>query len=284
MSQDAPVLIDFPVDRIGRITLNRPNTRNAQDTALLYALNDAFDKLASDETVRVIILAAAGPHFSSGHDLYEAAPQPNTLAKATKGYRQVGTWSGYERPAAEGYLHREMEIYVGFCERWRSIPKPTIAQVQGKAIAGALMLIWPCDLIVASDDALFRDNTVDMNLNGVEYFGHVAAFGPRKAKEMLFTGDFVTAQDAFRLGMVNYVVPRAALEAKTLDLASRIAQKPSLALSLIKESVNNVEDSAGRLTNQRLHFANHHFLHSDNTTRYGTLADPGFYKKPPSSR
>jgi enoyl-CoA hydratase len=174
-----------------------------------------------------------------------------------------------------------MEIYTGFCERWRNLPKPTIAQVHGKAIAGGLMLIWPCDLIVAADDALFCDNTVNMNMNGVEWFGHVAAFGPRKAKEMLFTGEFVTAAEAHRLGMVNHVVPRAELEARTLELASRIASKPSFALSLIKESVNGVEDAAGRLSAQRAHFANHHLLHWHNFTRTGSILDPAFFATAP---
>ena len=281
MTSDPPVLIDHPAERVGRITLNRPKTRNAQDTTLLYALNDAFDALASDESVGVIILAANGPHFSSGHDIYELGPDPQKVAAATKGYRQIGTWSGYERPGAEGYLARELEIYTGFCERWRSIPKPTIAQVHGKAISGGLMIIWPCDLIVAADDAQFCDNTVDMNMNGVEWFGHVAAFGPRKAKEMLFTGAYVTAQEAYRLGMVNYVVPRAELESKTLELASRIACKPTFALSLIKESVNNVEDAAGRLAQQRAHMANHQLLHWHNFARHGILLDPAFYKTAP---
>jgi enoyl-CoA hydratase len=277
MNDEAMVLIDRPIERVGRITLNRPSTRNAQNTALLYALNEAFDELAAAEDVRVILLAASGPHFSSGHDIYEADPFVQ-VAAATEGYRQVGTWSGYGRPGAEGYLHREMEIYAGFCERWRGIPKPTIAQVHGKVIAGGLMLVWPCDLIVASDDALFCDNTVNMNMNGVEWFGHVSAFGVRKAKEMLFTGEFVTAQEAHRLGMVNHVVPRSELEATTLDLARRIAAKPTFALSLIKESVNNVEDTAGRLACQRMHLANHHLLHWHNHARTGSILDPAFFE------
>jgi enoyl-CoA hydratase len=280
MTVEPLVLVDRPAERVGRITLNRPESRNAQSTGLLYALNDAFDELAAAEDVGVIVLAAAGPHFSSGHDIYEAEPFLR-VAAATKGHRQVSTWSGYERPAAEGYLHRELEIYVGFCERWRSIPKPTIAQVHGKVIAGGLMLIWPCDLIVASEDALFCDPTVDMNMNGVEWFGHVSAFGVRKAKEMLFTGEFVTAQEAYRLGMLNRVVPCAELEAATLDLARRIAFKPTFALSMIKESVNHVEDAAGRLSTQRAHFANHHLLHWHNFARTGSILDPTYFHKAP---
>jgi len=87
MNNEAPVLIDYPIAHVGRITLNRAKTRNAQNTQLLYALNDAFDTLAAKDDVRVIVLAALGPHFSAGHDLYEAAPDAEELAAITKGYR-----------------------------------------------------------------------------------------------------------------------------------------------------------------------------------------------------
>jgi len=95
---------------------------------------------------------------------------------------------------------------------------------------------------------------------------------------MLFTGDFVTAQDAFRLGMINHIVRREELEAKTPEIAAKIAGKPSFGLSLIKELVNNVEDTAGRLTNQRAHFAAHHLLHWHNVARHRVITDPIFYK------
>jgi enoyl-CoA hydratase/carnithine racemase len=277
MTSNSEILIDYPGENIGRITLNRPDTRNAQSTSFLYALNGAFDALAADDNVKVIVLAASGPHFSSGHDVFEG-DSLEACAATTGKYDQVGTWGGYERPGAEGYLAREMEIYIGFCERWRSIPKPVIAQVHGKAIAGALMLIWPCDLIVASEDAQFCDPTVNMNMNGVEWFGHVAAFGVRKAKEMLFTAEFVSAQEAHRLGMVNYVVARDELEGATLQLAEKIAIKPTFALSMIKESVNNAEDAAGRLEAQRTHFANHHVLHWHNHARFGSILDPSYFE------
>src|SRR3546814_12957642 len=122
-------------------------------------------------------------------------------------------------------------------ERWRNISKPTIAEVQGKCIAGGLMLIWPCDLIIAGEDALFSDNTVSMGMTGVEYFGHPWELGPRKAKEMLYTSDFLSAHDAHRLGMVNHVVPNADLASFTPDLATRIAQKPQIGRAPGKERV-----------------------------------------------
>jgi len=100
----------------------------------------------------------------------------------------------------------EEEIYLGLCWRWRNFPKPTIASVQGKAIAGALMLIWVCDLVVAADDAQFSD-PVSRSGWGASSSSPTLGAGPRKAKEMLFTGAAVTAAEAHRLGMVNHVVP-----------------------------------------------------------------------------
>ena len=223
------ILLDRPAPHVLRITLNRPDTRNAQDTHLLYELNEAFDIAARDDDTKVIILAANGPHFSSGHDL-RALNYVEDMAQ----YDPVGTWCGFSCKGAEGRMAIEKEIYIGFSERWRNIPKVTIAQVQGKVIAGGLMLVWPCDLIVASDDAMFADNTVAMGVCGAEFFNHPWEVGVRKAKEMLFTSEFLEARDALRLGMVNHVVTRDELAEFTLSLANRIAAKPSFALKLAK--------------------------------------------------
>jgi enoyl-CoA hydratase len=103
------------------------------------------------------------------------------------GYDTVGTWCGFGCEGAAGRMAIEKELYLGLSERWRNIPKPTIAEVQGKVIAGGLMLVWPCDLIVASEDAQFADNTVAMGIAGAEFFNHPWELGARKAKEMLFT-------------------------------------------------------------------------------------------------
>jgi enoyl-CoA hydratase len=263
------VTYEVPADRVARISLNRPAARNAQDTKLLYELNDAFDMAARDDAISVIVLAANGPHFSSGHDLREADPI-GSLGK----YETVGTWCGFSCEGAEGWMAREKELYQGLSERWRNIPKPTIAQVQGKCIAGGLMLVWPCDLIVASEDALFSDNTVSMGMTGVEFFGHPWELGPRKAKEMLFTSDFVTAQDAHRLGMVNQVVPAAELASFPLELASKIAAKPLFALKLAKEAVNAAEDAQGRISAMQTAFALHQLGHSHNMQVHGLPIDP----------
>jgi len=177
---------------------------------------------------------------------------------------------------AEPVMTRERELYLGFSERWRNIPKPTIAQVQGKCISGGLMLVWPCDLIVASEDALFQDNTVDMGVSGVEYFAHPGELGSRKAKEMLFTADWLSASEAHRLGMVNHVVPLEGLAGATLDLANRIAKKPMFALRLAKEAVNTWDDAQGRQVGMMNAFNLHQLCHSHNMQVHDLPIDPGY--------
>ena len=235
MSEFKQIIYEKPESAIARIWLNRPDTRNSQDSALLYELNDAFDKAIADTEVKVIILAAKGPHFSSGHDMMEIVTNPQGEMPNRK---RVGTWSSDDWFEAEGYYSREKEIYEGFCRRWRELSKPTIASVHGKSISGALMLIWPMDLVIASDDATFQDNTMYMGIPGIEYFAHAWELGIRKAKEFLLTGQPLTAQEAQQAGMVNRVVPRERLEEATLELARSIADKPSFALKLGKESIN----------------------------------------------
>src|SRR5690606_25633335 len=263
------LLYETPAPHIARIVLNRPDTRNAQDTKLLYELNDAFDKAAQDNDVKVIVLAANGPHFSSGHDLRE-----RDTYSTMKDYRTVGTWCGFECAGAEAQMSREKEIYIGFSERWRNIPKPTIAEVQGKCIAGGLMLVWPCDIIVAAEDAMFLDNTVAMGVGGAEFFNHPWELGVRKAKELLFTADWLTAADAEKLGMVNHVVPNEELSSFTLSLAQKIAEKPLFALKLAKEAVNAAQDAQGRNSAMQTAFALHQLAHSHNMQVHGMLIDP----------
>lgn len=269
MSEFQTLLYETPAAHVARIVLNRPDTRNAQDTRLLYELNDAFDKAAQDNDIKVIILAANGPHFSSGHDLRERDPHA-----AMKEFPTVGTWCGFECAGAEAQMAREKEIYIGFSERWRNIPKPTIAEVQGKCIAGGLMLVWPCDIIVAADDAAFLDNTVSMGVGGAEFFNHPWELGIRKAKELLFTADWLSAEEAEKLGMVNHVVPREDLTSFTLALAEKIAAKPLFALKLAKEAVNAAQDAQGRTSAMQTSFALHQLAHSHNMQVHGMMIDP----------
>ncbi|HZM87657.1 MAG TPA: enoyl-CoA hydratase [Blastocatellia bacterium] len=269
MTSFETILYERPAEHIARIVLNRPETFNAQDTRLLYELNDAFDIAAQDDQVKVIILAANGPHFSSGHDLREQDPYQNMAD-----FRTVGTWCGFTCAGAEAQMAREKEIYLGFCERWRNIPKPTIAAVQGKVIAGGLMLIWPCDIIIASEDAQFRDPVVSFGIGGVEFFAHPWELGARKAKELLFTSDWLSAAEAKQLGMVNQIVPRERLEDAAIEMAGKIATKSLFALKLTKEAVNVAEDSQGRVQAMQTSFALHQLAHTHWLKLYGTLLDP----------
>ena len=170
----------------------------------------------------------------------------------------------------------EEEVYFQMCWRWRNLPKPVIAAAHGKTIAGGLMLLWIADVIIAADDALFSDPVVGMGVNGVEYFGHPWELGARKAKEMLFTGDWVTAQDAMAMGMVNHVVGRDDLDSFTLALADRIATRPSFALKLAKESVNQALEAQGQYTALRAAFSLQHLAHAHNRIRFGLPIDPGY--------
>lgn len=259
---------DHPRERVARITLARADTRNAQDREMLYEINAALDLAMHDDAVRVVVLAADGPHFSSGHHLGDGAK----IGDHGPPVMGVG---GYELPGAEGYMAQEQEIYLGFCWRWRNLPKPTIAQVQGKVIAGGLMLVWPFDLIVASEDAQFSDPVVAFGVNGHEFFVHAYEVGHRKAKEMLFTGEAISAVEAKTLGMVNHVVKREDLESFTLALADKIGRRPSMGLKLAKMSVNQSLDAQGMWTAVQSAFSLHHLGHTHALALHGAIVEPG---------
>jgi enoyl-CoA hydratase len=242
------------------VTMNRPDYRNAQNSAMTYALDAAFARAVDDVEVKVIVLAGAGRHFSAGHDI----GTPGRDVDQSFDRKAVMWWDHVDREGGDQRFARESEVYMGMCRRWREIPKPTIAMVQGACIAGGLMLAWVCDLIVASDDAFFGDPVVRMGIPGVEYFAHPWVMGPRAAKEFLFTGDRFDAQRARELGMVNKVVPRDDLEGQVTAIAERIAQMPQFGLALTKKAVNQAEDQMGMRTGMDSVFGLHHFAHSHN--------------------
>ena len=263
------VLYQLPEAGIARIVMNRPAARNAQNLQMTYDLNAAFDRAAADDRVKVVILAGADPHFSSGHDLRDQGRN-----KLGEDFPVLGTWGGFAEPGAHGRFAREQEIYLQATRRWRNLPKPTIAQVQGKCIAGGLMLAWACDLIIASDDAQFCDPVVAMGVCGVEWFVHPWELGPRKAKEFLFTSDSWSAAEAASLGMVNRVVARAELADAVLQIARRIASKPGFALKMTKEAVNRSMDIMGQQSAIDQAFALHHLCHAHNMQEFGSVVDP----------
>ena len=275
MSQFDHLIYEKPEPGIARVWLNRPEARNSQDTHLLYELNDAFDIALGDDEVKVIILAAKGPHFSAGHDLSET-----DHAGAQAAHKRVGTWASDDWSGAEAFYMREKEIYEGFCRRWRDLAKPTIASVHGKSIAGGLMLIWPMDFVIASDDASFQDNTMSMGIPGVEYFAHAWELGIRKAKEFLLCGQPMSASDACAAGMVNRVVPRDSLEEETLAFARNIADKPAFGLKLGKDAINAVYAAQGFDNVQRSAFNAHHLAHTHYAYKQeGVRIDAEFMKQ-----
>jgi enoyl-CoA hydratase len=252
---------------VATVTMNRPEYRNAQNSAMTYALDAAFTRAVDDDEVAVIVLAGAGEHFSAGHDI----GSPGRDVDTSFDRKAVLWWDHVGRPGGDSRYAREMEVYLGMCRRWREIPKPTIAMVQGACIAGGLMLAWVCDLIVASDDAFFADPVVRMGIPGVEYFAHPWVLGPRAAKEFLFTGDRFGAPRAYELGMVNRVVPRAELRRETDAIAGRIAAMPRFGLALTKRAVNQAEDQMGMRAGMDSVFGLHHFAHAHNAE---TARDP----------
>jgi len=219
-------------DKIAAITLNRPEARNAQNKQLLDELDACWTKAAQDDDVRVIVLKANGPHFSSGHDM---AVKPGDEAAVD-----------FKNKGLEAIFHYERVHFLGYSRKWRDVPKPSIAAVQGACIAAGMMLCWPCDLIVAAENAFFSDPVLRMGIGGVEYHGHTWEFGARKAKELLFTACRFDAHEAHRLGMVNRVVPTEKLEEETFALAGQIAQMHPFALAQAKRMVNNTLDIMGQ--------------------------------------
>jgi enoyl-CoA hydratase len=245
---------------VALVTMNRPEYRNAQNSAMTYALDAAFVRAVDDDAVKVIVLAGAGKHFSAGHDI----GTPGRDVDISFERKAVLWWDHVGREGGDLRYARELEVYLGMCRRWREIPKPTIAMVQGACIAGGLMLAWVCDLIVAAEDAFFADPVVRMGIPGVEYFAHPWMLGPRAAREFLFTGDRFDAARAYQLGMVNRVVPRASLEEETFALAGRIAEMPRFGLALAKKAVNQAEDQMGLRSGMDSVFGLHHFAHAHN--------------------
>lgn len=257
----ADAVVRYEVDGpIARVTMNRPQYSNAQNSAMTYALDSAFYQAAADDDVKVVVLTGAGKHFSAGHDIGTPGRDIDTSFN-----RRAGLWWDHVgKQGGESRFAREEEVYLGMCRRWRELPKPVIAQVQGACIAGGLMLAWICDLIIASDDAFFADPVVRMGIPGVEYFAHPWVLGPRQAKEFLFLGERIGAERARQLGMVNRVVPRDTLAATVTDIATRIAQMPRLGLALTKKAVNQAEDAMGLQLGMDSVFGLHHLAHAHN--------------------
>jgi enoyl-CoA hydratase len=248
-----PVVL-YDVDgAVATITMNRPGVANAQSSELIDALDAAFDRADADDAVRVVVLAGAGKHFSAGHDL-----------KALVGDEGADPWVAL-RETPEGKFRHEQIMYVERCRKIHDFRKPTIAAVQGKCVAAGLMLACMCDLVVAADDATFSNPVLRMTGAGVELLVEPWELGIRKAKEFLLAAEELDAAEACRLGLVNKVVPRGELMARTRELAERVALVPPVTAQVVKDSINHVGELMGKGASWRYHFMAHQWMHNTAT-------------------
>ncbi|WP_296606556.1 enoyl-CoA hydratase [Nocardioides sp.] len=260
MSDETEVVTYETRGPVAVVMLNRPQYSNAQNSKVTYALDAAFSRAVDDDSIKVIVLGGHGKHFCGGHDIGTPGRDIHESFDrlAVIWYDHVG------KQGVDSRFARESEVYLGMCRRWREMPKPMIAMVQGACVAGGLMLAWSADFIMASDDAFFSDPVVRMGIPGVEYFAHPFVMNPRAAKEFLYTGGRFDAQRAKELGMVNHVVPRAELEDAVMAMAERIAEMPRLGLTLTKKAVNQCEDLMGARAGMDSVFGLHHAAHAHN--------------------
>jgi enoyl-CoA hydratase/carnithine racemase len=206
------VLRDELEHGIVRLTLNRPEQRNALSLEMVRQLMTQFEAMAHDEQVRVVILAGAGPAFCAGHDLKELRAQP--------------TVDFYQK--IFGLCGRLMLAIADF-------PRPVIAEVQGIATAAGCQLVATADLAIASQDASFTTPGVNIGLFCSTPMVAVSrAVAPKHAMEMLLTGEPISAQEAERIGLINRAVPAAELSKATMALANKIASKSVQCLKIGK--------------------------------------------------
>ena len=253
MGEAEPKVLYRVDGHVAWLTMNRPEVANAQDTELIDQLDALLDRADADDEVHVVVLAGAGKHFSAGHDL-----------KALVGDVEADEWRKM-RETPEGKFRHEQVMYYERCKRLYSFRKPTIAAVNGSVVAAGLMLACMCDLIVAADDATFQNPVLRMTGAGVELLVEPWELGIRKAKEFLWTGEKIDAQEAWRLGMVNRVVPAAELWERTAELAERVALVPPTTAQVVKDSLNNTATLMGKEASWKYHFMAHHWMHNTST-------------------
>ena len=268
-ASQTPQFVEYEVrGAVAWIWLSRPDVHNTQNYRMLSQLDGLFRKAVEDNDVKVIVLGARGKHFSAGHDL--GTPERDRDWPRER----IHLWNDHlamDPKGAESQYVLEQDAYLGLCRRWQDVPKPTIAMVQGGAIAGGLMLAMMCDMIVASDDAFFQDPVVRMGVPGVEYCPHMVELPPRIAREFLFLGLRMSAQRAYDLGMINRIFPRATLEQETAAIAEEIATRPRFGLTLTKQAMTAIEDIRGKRVAMDAVFNMHHLAHAHNQLVSGSL-------------
>src|ERR1700674_2885349 len=218
-SATSPALLRGDIDGIALLSLNRPQTRNTLSEAMLAALQDQFASIAADEQVRAVIISHNGPAFSAGHDMKEMTAHRS------------------DPDLCRNYFKALMERCSALMMSIQRLPQPVIAAVEGVATAAGCQLVASCDLAVASATARFATPGVHIGLfcstPMVALSRNVAA---KHAMEMLLTGDMVSPEDAYRIGLVNRVVPAAKAGEEALKLARKVGAKSALTVRTGKEA------------------------------------------------
>ena len=232
-----PVLVTDVTDRVGTITLNRPDRRNALNGELIGALDDAVRAMAENTEAKVVVLTGAAPPgglggFCSGGDVKDGAAAP-------------GGERGVPVDALTGDLSRHDDHAA---MRLHLMPKPTIAMVGGPAIGAGCSLAAACDLRFASEDAVFSTNFTPNGLSG-DYGGSffwTRIGGTALARRLYLLNERIPAPRALELGMVHAVLPAAQLRNHTYEVAAQLASSSSRVLALVKDNLNEAEDEVER--------------------------------------
>lgn len=212
------ILVDKQ-DMVGFITLNRPEEMNTFNVPFARDLNDVLRNMDQDDDVRVVVIRAAGKHFSTGISLSEFKD------KSQKDYRE---------------FIKLMDEHNHTIARMK---KPVIASVKGYALANGAGLVFACDLAVAAEDAKFGTTAINVGLICLgPAVPMIRSLGRKKTLEMVLAGDIISAAEAEKLGLINKVVPPEELEASTMKLAAKLAKKSPLALQIGKTGIYGMSD------------------------------------------
>ena len=219
VSNAGPVVLRGDMDNIALLSLNRAQKRNTLSEAMLASLSEIFSSIAADTRIRAVVISANGPAFSAGHDLKEITAHRK------------------DADGGRAYVKDIMEKCSALMQSIMLLPQPVIAAFEGVATASVCQLVASCDLAVASATARFATPGVQIGLfcstPMVALSRNVAA---KHAMEMLLTGDIVSAEDAYRIGLVNRVVPAAKAGEEALKLARKVAAKSALTVRIGKEA------------------------------------------------
>jgi len=218
VTTDAPVLLRERDNDVAIFVLNRPQTRNSLTEEMLTALSAALTDVAADRTVRTVVIAANGPAFCAGHDLKELTSRRR------------------DADGGRAYFRYIMTMCSAMMQQVVNLPQPAVAAVQGMATAAGCQLVASCDLAVASVNAKFATPGVDIGLFCSTPMVALSRNVARKhAMELLLTGDAASAEDAYRMGLVNRVVPAGKERDEALAFAHKIASKSSHTVKIGKE-------------------------------------------------